>query len=133
MRSTRTVSPRRGRRTGGRRRVSSSAAPTDHGYGLPPRWPALVRWFTWYARRFVRRNFHAVRVLRDTAPPAFEGRPILVAMNHPSWWDPMLALVAATEYYPRRRHFAPIDAAMLRKYRLFARLGFFGVEPETRC
>lgn len=93
-----------------------------------------ARWFDGfarYARWFVRRNFHAVRVLREAMPPTLDG-PAVFYVNHPSWWDPMIGLVAATHAYPTRRHFAPIDAAMLQKYRFFEKLGFFGVEQGTR-
>jgi len=43
----------------------------------------------------------------------------------------MIGLVLAEHAFPGRRHFAPIDAAMLGKYALFERLGFFGVEPGS--
>ncbi len=95
---------------------------------LPPRSPWLVRWFLRYGRRYVARNFHAVRLLRHAAPAPFQGRPVIIAMNHPAWWDPMIALVAATHFFPDRTHFAAIDAAAVDKYRFFTRLGFFGVE-----
>jgi 1-acyl-sn-glycerol-3-phosphate acyltransferase len=58
--------------------------------------------------------------------------PLLIASNHPSWWDPMLGLVLADRFLADREHYAPIDEAMLAKYRFFSRIGFFGVEPGTR-
>jgi len=93
----------------------------------------LYRAFQWYARRFVQRNFHAVRVARSGAPPVIDpSSPIIVYMNHPSWWDPLLGMLLAQRYWPERKHYAPIDAAMLAKYRFFARLGFFGIERDSR-
>jgi len=103
--------------------------PTD----LPQRVPWLVRGFLWYVRRLVRRSTHAVRVLDGHAPPAIEtDTPVIVCMNHPSWWDPMVASVLADTHLRRRRHYAPIDAAMLEQYGVFKRLGFYGVERGTR-
>jgi 1-acyl-sn-glycerol-3-phosphate acyltransferase len=75
----------------------------------------------------MRRNFHAVRLSRTGKPPAFDGRPLLVVLNHPSWWDPLLGAVLA-DLFEGYRHYAPIDASALKQYRLFEPLGFFGVE-----
>ncbi len=52
---------------------------------LARRSPALLALFRAYARRYVRRHFHGVWVQQP--PPAIAG-PVLVVMNHPSWWDP---------------------------------------------
>lgn len=80
----------------------------------------------------MRRHFHAVRVSRDGWPPPVDAAtPLIICMNHPSWWDPLVALLLAGHLWPDRRHFAPIDAAMLARYRFFARLGFFGIEPAS--
>ena len=97
--------------------------------------PFMWRWFTRYARRFVRRHFHAVRLLRATEPAAASlppGGPLILCCNHPSWWDPMVGIFLAQHLWPQRPHYWPIDAAMLRKYRFFAKLGFFGVEKDSR-
>jgi 1-acyl-sn-glycerol-3-phosphate acyltransferase len=96
---------------------------------LPKVSPGMLRWFTWYARRYVRKSFHTVRISGEI--PATSDRPLIIYLNHASWWDPLICLVVASNLFPSRRHFAPIDAAMLRKYRFFAKLGFFGVEPGT--
>ena len=56
--------------------------------------------------------------------------PVIVVLNHPSWWDPLIGLVLAG-LWPGRGHFAPIDAAGLAKYPFLDRLGFFGIEPGT--
>jgi 1-acyl-sn-glycerol-3-phosphate acyltransferase len=53
-----------------------------------------------------------------------------VVLNHPSWWDPLTCL-ALSELFVGRTHYVPIDAAALARYRFFAKLGFFGVEPGT--
>lgn len=102
---------------------------------LPRRSPLLLRGFLRYARWLVARNFHAVRVLRGSEPDREERGdrgPVVVVLNHPSWWDPLLAVVAAEHYFAGREHWGPIDAAALAKYRVLGRVGFFGVEQHTR-
>lgn len=58
-------------------------------------------------------------------------RPLIVYLNHPSWWDPLVCLEIALRLYPDRRHYGPIEAVALARYGFFGRLGFFGVEPGT--
>jgi 1-acyl-sn-glycerol-3-phosphate acyltransferase len=89
-----------------------------------------VRGFKRYLKGYLRRNFHAVRLARATRPVDPERGPLLIVLNHPSWWDPLVAGLL-TDLFPRRTHCAPIDAAALGKYRFFERLGFFGVEQGT--
>lgn len=93
--------------------------------------PLLTRAFTGYVKRCqLARHFHAVRLSKAGRPePAADG-PLIVVLNHPSWWDPLVGL-ALTELFPGRAHYAPMDAGALRRYRFFARLGMFGVEAGT--
>lgn len=99
---------------------------------LPRISPLLLRWFTWYCRGYIRRHFHSVRVSINGLPPDVAGQPLVVYTNHASWWDPLVGLVVKDAYFPDRNLYAPIDAAMLQRYRMFAKLGFFGVEQGTR-
>lgn len=57
--------------------------------------------------------------------------PLLVVLNHPSWWDPLMGLLLAKHCTPGRRFRAPIDAAMLARYGVFRKLGFFGVDQSA--
>jgi hypothetical protein len=43
----------------------------------------------------------------------------------------MICLFLARRLFPDRRHYGPIEAAALTRYRFFEKLGFFGVEPGT--
>ncbi|HYE17468.1 MAG TPA: lysophospholipid acyltransferase family protein [Tepidisphaeraceae bacterium] len=111
---------------------TTSIAPADARGRVPRISPLLWRWFGWYAERALRKSFHAVRVDPTGADPATPGDvPVIIYSNHPSWWDPMVAIFLARRWFPDRRHYWPIDAAMLEKYRFFGKLGFFGVEPGT--
>ena len=86
--------------------------------------------FRRHGKRYVARHFHAVRLSRGGPVPAVLEGPLIVVLNHPSWWDPMIGLVVS-ELWPGRNHFAPIESKALARYRFFERLGFFGVEPGT--
>jgi 1-acyl-sn-glycerol-3-phosphate acyltransferase len=97
---------------------------------LPRRWPWLIRGFRKYARRYVRKHFHAVRLSKAGAafPPA--GEPVLLVLNHPAWWDPLVGIVLS-EAFAGRDQFAAIDAVAVNQYRFFARLGFVGVDTTS--
>jgi 1-acyl-sn-glycerol-3-phosphate acyltransferase len=97
---------------------------------LPRRSAWRVRVFSRYFRRWMGKNFHAVRLSRSGRPPDLEGRPVVIILNHPSWWDPLMGVVLA-ELFAGYQHYAPIDARALAQYRVFEPLGFFGVEAGT--
>ena len=106
----------------------------DRADRIPPISRRLWRLFTAYGRWYIRRRFHAVRLLKGSDPTLpTDDRPIIIYLNHPSWWDPMIGLLLTRQLMPQRRHYAPIDAAALQRYRFFERLGFFGVEQHTRA
>lgn len=93
--------------------------------------PRLVKLFTRYARGYVRRHFHRVRVLRSHRLPADCQLPVVVFLNHASWWDPLICLLLTAECFPGRAAFGPIDAVALQKYRFLEKLGFFGIEVSS--
>lgn len=97
---------------------------------LPTRWNWFVRGFRRYVHRYVRKHFHAVRLSKTSSPLPADDTPVLAVMNHPSWWDPMIGIVA-TDLFPGYAHYAAIDAAMLKKYWAFNKLGFFGVDQTS--
>jgi len=99
---------------------------------LPRISPWLLRWFHAYARRYLARHFHAVRVTRETALAIPPDVPLVVFMNHPGWWDPLVGLVLSRACFPDRTHYAVMESAALDRYRFFQRLGFVGVEVGTR-
>lgn len=97
---------------------------------IQPGWLAL---FDRYARRYLRRHFHALRLSRAGRPPAegLAGEPLVVYLNHPSWWDPLVALFLSRELFPGYRSYGPIEGRAVERYGFFRRLGFFGVERGT--
>ncbi|AWM39056.1 hypothetical protein GobsT_26740 [Gemmata obscuriglobus] len=97
---------------------------------LPNRWGWLVRGFRKYARRYVQKHFHAVRLSKSGAAVPNGDEPLLVALNHPSWWDPMIGMVLS-DRFGAREHFAAIDAVAVERYRFFTKLGFVGVDTKS--
>lgn len=102
---------------------------------LPPFSHAIHGWFMWYVRRYLARNFHGVRLLKEEAGggpvPAIAGEPVVFYSNHPGWWDPLLFLLVGQRLFPGRMVYGPIDSAALGKYRFLERIGFLGIEPGT--
>ena len=92
---------------------------------------SVMKIFAAYSRGYVRRRFHAVRVLKSGLPPGDCPHSLVVYLNHAAWWDPLVCLLLAGEFFPHRTSYAPIDSAMLDRYRIFKQLGFFGVEQGT--
>lgn len=116
-----------GQQPGSTRAVSSPEP--SHDRLLPRISPFLLRWFRWYARGYMRRHFHAVRIGGHSAV-AVDG-PFVVFTNHASWWDPMIFFVTGDLVTPGRQDYAPIDAEALERYAMFKRMGLFGVEQNS--
>ena len=84
---------------------------------------------------FLKRHFHVVAI--DTSERADQTIPedasLVVYANHASWWDPLIAHFLNKTLFPSRQFYAPIDATALQQYRVFERLGFFGVQLDSRA
>jgi 1-acyl-sn-glycerol-3-phosphate acyltransferase len=93
--------------------------------------PWLRRTFSAYSRWYVSRHFHSVRISRTGFPPHVHGLPLVLYVNHASWWDPLVCLLLQNHFFNSHRAFAPMDARALQKYRFFGRLGFFPVEQDN--
>ena len=87
----------------------------------------VLRFFRSVVRRYFRREFHAVHI-NGAARTRHLAGPVIVYANHSSWWDPMICFLLGAELMPERRHFAPMDAAALNRYRILKRIGVFPVD-----
>lgn len=83
-----------------------------------------------YALRYVRKRFHAVRLARGSTPLPPGDAPIIIVLNHPAWWDPMICTVLSRRLEPREQY-AAIDVVAVEKYGFFRWLGFFGVDTTS--
>ena len=104
--------------------------------------PPVSAWFqdgfhNAFLPRFLRRHFHAVAIDRESRDrlgsqlDRWSNQPLLVYANHPSWWDPLIAHLLNRRLFHPRQFYAPIDAEALEQYKVFRKLGFFGVKLNT--
>jgi 1-acyl-sn-glycerol-3-phosphate acyltransferase len=82
-------------------------------------------------RRYFTRHMNALRVASWGMPAVPASGPVIVYSNHPAWWDAALYIIAADRFFPACESYAPIDAAMLRQYGIFGRIGAFGVDLDS--
>ncbi len=101
--------------------------------GAPSISPIVQRFFAKYSRWYVARHFFAVRLRKTAVPPVGAGlpSPLVIYLNHSSWWDPLIAILLAEQCFPERPSYAPMEARQLERYGIFRKLGVFGVEPGT--
>ena len=54
--------------------------------------PLLVSLFGGYSERHLARHFNALRLSKAQRPDlaAARGKPLIIYLNHPSWWDPLI-------------------------------------------
>jgi 1-acyl-sn-glycerol-3-phosphate acyltransferase len=93
-----------------------------------------LRIFRRVVRSYFRRHFRAVMVRHEERLARFDAgfnEPLVVYANHSSLWDPMVSVLLAQELLPGRRHYAPMDAAALKKYPILRRIGIFPVEMAS--
>ncbi len=102
-----------------------------------PRDPAADRraWFfhgfrDHYLPGKLRKHFHAVRLAKGSAAVPATG-PLVVAMNHPGWWDPLLACELSRRFPAGTEHFGAIDQDALAVYPFFHKLGVVGVDTKS--
>ncbi len=101
--------------------------------------PNVAAWFQGgfhvFLRSFLKRHFHSVAIERgsrcDRSLDLQVDAPLIVYGNHPSWWDPLIAHFLNSALFPSRQFYAPIDAEALEQYRVFGKLGFYGVQLNS--
>ena len=90
--------------------------------------------FRWWVTRMVRKHFTALRVSEESGAALdslrTSERPHIVAMNHQSWWDPIVGLVLSRELCEDRAGLAPMDREMLERFGVFRKVGVFGIDPD---
>jgi len=63
-------------------------------------WPRMLKFFAAYSRQYVRRHFHAIRILKSNQPPRDISQLLVVYLNHASWWANLMTK-ASVLYSPR--------------------------------
>ena len=77
-------------------------------------------------RQTLRRTFGTLLVSGQENLEQLPPGGVLVVMNHPSWWDPLVGL-QLTQLMDGRDHYSAMDADALERYPIFKRLGFLPV------
>ena len=98
---------------------------------LPRISPFLLKGFQRYIPRLLRKNFNAVRLANNFVPAIPPDQPTICYLNHPGWWDPILAFYLNKRFLDGRTVYAPIDEAALQQYPVFRKLGFYGLEMDS--
>ena len=99
--------------------------------------PPVSKWlqdgFHRFIRPMLRRHFHAIAIDQEGLPqlPNADRLPVIVYANHASWWDPLVSHFINRTLIPDRQFYAPMDADALQRYRVFAKLGFYGIEMQS--
>ena len=125
---------------GGRATVGARSPDATSGVtpGAKPRRPPVLpaptpRWlregFLRFNHRLLGRRFAAVRAAHVERFPSDASGSVLVYLNHPAWWDPLICASLAACCSRERRNVALIDEANLSG--VLARLGFVGIEPGS--
>ena len=94
--------------------------------------PALFAFFGYIFSRALKRDFRAVRLSKAGPPPGADVSRIILYSNHPSWWDAVICVWLGTTIFKGRRIFAPMEKAMVERYRFMQRIGAFGIDRGTR-
>lgn len=96
--------------------------------------PRVTKGFSIVVRRMFRKQFASVRLVKGSREEieSLDRRlgPAIIAMNHSSWWDPLVCVLLASGLTPSRTHVAPMDIEQLRRFRFMRKLGIFGVSPD---
>lgn len=98
---------------------------------IPARKSALFgRWFARVAERRIRGHFGAVHLAgREILERALAAGPVLVVLNHSSYWD-TLWIIALARRILGADAYAMMDARHLRRLPFFAKVGAFGVDRD---
>ncbi len=94
--------------------------------------PILLSLFLGHIERALKKHFHSVRVAQAGLPPSIsQNTPLVVYLNHASWWDPLVMMWLGAHCYAGRAQFGPMDSKQLERYGIFKHMGVFGVEKGT--
>jgi 1-acyl-sn-glycerol-3-phosphate acyltransferase len=86
--------------------------------------------FSIYVRWYLRRHFHSLRVANAGRIPP-RAQPLILFINHASWWDPLVGMLLGQAMLPEREHYAPMDETSLSHYGILRPMGFFPVDNAS--
>lgn len=91
-------------------------------------WADII--FQPYLSWLFKRNFHEIRLL-GTQPEIPDDLPLLLLPNHSTWWDGFFVYLLNKRVFRRTTYLMMLEA-QLTKYKFFAKIGAYSIEPENR-
>jgi 1-acyl-sn-glycerol-3-phosphate acyltransferase len=88
----------------------------------------LYPFFKWYAGFIIKRHFGTVRIIGDLHKTDL---PVLIIVNHISWWDGFWIGYLNQKVLHRKVHFMMLEE-QLRKYWFFNYIGGFSVNKQSK-
>lgn len=90
--------------------------------------PLLETWLMRYLRWDIPRGFHNVYLTGEIGEFQDDGKtPLIVCLNHSSWWDAMFGLLIEEEFFNWERY-SVMEEKQLLRYRFFSKIGMIGVD-----
>ena len=91
-------------------------------------WADLI--FQPYLKWLFKRHFHTIQLL-GTLPEISPRMPVLLLPNHSTWWDGFFIYLLNKRIFRRTAYLMMLEE-QLRKYRFFAKIGAYSIEPKHR-
>lgn len=88
-------------------------------------WNSFLQWFV---RRKLKRHFSGPELHTTGAPPQ---SPVLLIVNHFSWWDGFFALEANKRFFHKKMHVMMLEEE-LKKRPFLSHAGAFSIDPGHR-
>ena len=83
-----------------------------------------------YLTRLFKRNFHTIQVL-GALPEIPPHLPLLLLPNHSTWWDGFFVYLLNKRIFRRTAYLMMLEE-QLSRYRFFAKIGAYSIEPKYR-
>ena len=91
-------------------------------------WADII--FQPYLTWLFKRNFHEIQLL-GTLPKIPDDLPVLLLPNHSTWWDGFFVYLLNKRIFRRTVYLMMLEK-QLSKYKFFAKIGAYSIEPENR-
>ncbi len=82
-----------------------------------------------YVSWLFKRHFHAIHLLGQ-APETNPDLPLLLLPNHSTWWDGFFIYLLNKKLFRRKPYLMMLEE-QLSRYRFFARLGAYSIDPQS--
>jgi 1-acyl-sn-glycerol-3-phosphate acyltransferase len=82
-----------------------------------------------YVSWLFKRHFHAIHLL-GSSPEIDSKLPLLLAPNHSTWWDGFFIYLLNKKLFHRQPYLMMLEN-QLSRYKFFARLGAFSINPKS--